>query len=720
MIYRVYASFNDPRLPAAFDGAPATAPEHLLMREVAGRMAALSPAAQSILRPFLLPPIYAESWVAQQMGLTAGVALAPADKSKRLAATDVNCRVAANPTGWLRLSTAHFNIHYPDQGAIDTADARIAQAIAAVVEPAYIAMTTLLNRFPLPDTALPCNGGDGALDIYLNYFMPANNLAATSTYNACQADPSYISINSRHPFFRLEVAANPNDPTVQRSVKAVLAHEITHVLQFSMTRAASCKDYEWLDEATAEWAMDHVDPTLDRWEDGYLKLSRTRSRSGSFLLRYLADDHLHALEKPGIDEGPGEHGYAEYLFMQFVARRYGSATIKQIFDAQTSQAPVEALAWALNAQGGMKAVWPEFALTLWNGRAEPVLDYWSRTDRYDYGLADIFNPAPGDTFAAGRTKLKTLAVDQKGQPRASFKLFENALAFPGTYYEIEPRSLMYEHLKFSDNTVHAVMLINPIAVLPERSFMKLQAVKKIGGQWQAPEDWTADSTKSFCLDKRDERLEELILIVSNSQAGSSADPPFRIPELFPVRLSTSNVGCWRWSGTASTTTTYDDGNGSGLIGTINGNGAVRWEISSALPGALQFEPRAGFIDASASGRLGACTFTDVVDRKLAGTGAMPDGRLYINLDLEFGLGEPPNRELTAIDGHAEMRSTRTLVCPNITVSSGLSSFSWLNVDSDSTYRVSADGQRIEGEYIATNPNTRLSINTRFRFVAERE
>jgi hypothetical protein len=374
---------------------------------------------------------------------------------------------------------------------------------------------------------------------------------------------------------------------------------------------------------------------------------------------------------------------------------------------------------ALRAQGGFKAVWPEFALTLWNARAEPVLDYWSKTDRYDYGLADIFNPTAGDSFAAGQTRLKSMVVDQKGQPRASFKLLENALAFPGTYYEIEPRSLIYEHLKFSDNTVHAVMLINPIAILPSHSFMKLQAVKKIGGVWKAVEDWTEDSTKSFCLDKKDERLEELILIVSNSEVNRGTEQPFRIPELFPMRLSTSNVGCWRWSGTASTTESYDDG--SVISSTINGNGAVRWVVSAELPGALHFEPRAGFIDASASGRLAGCTFTDVVQRKLAGTGATPDGRLYVNLDLDLGFGEAPNRNLTAFDGHASTLSTRTMVCPDNTVSSsGPSSFTWLKVDSEAIYSVSSDGQHIEGDYIATHPVTRVSITTRFKFTAERE
>lgn len=84
--------------------------------------------------------------------------------------------------------------------------------------------------------------------------------------------------------------------------------------------------------------------------------------------------------------------------------------------------------------------------------------------------------------------------------------------------------------------------------------MKVQALRKIGGKWQTPEDWTNDAFKTWCLDNQDERLEELLLIVSNSEANRSAEVPFLIGKDSPMKLATSNVGCWRWFGTASLTT----------------------------------------------------------------------------------------------------------------------------------------------------------------------
>ena len=41
----------------------------------------------------------------------------------------------------------------------------------------------------------------------------------------------------------------------------MLAHEIAHVCRSRSTPPVQpATTYEWLDEATAEWAMDYVDP----------------------------------------------------------------------------------------------------------------------------------------------------------------------------------------------------------------------------------------------------------------------------------------------------------------------------------------------------------------------------------------------------------------------------------------------------------------------------
>ncbi len=720
--YRVFALFGDPRLPAELDGAPSELADHLLMREVSGRLPTLSQATQDLLLPFMIPPTYPESWFAQQVKPTASALSA---NGKRRADLTINCFFGQAQLGALRRSTAHFNVHtvFGDdllRGDDDRPTSEtVSDFIVSVIEDVYQSETSLFKRFPLPDTREPCNGGDGAVDVYVHPLVGRMKSITFAYPNRCEKVPAYIVLNSNELFLSFGITRSVSLATKKKEWKSYIAHEFAHVLQFGMDRSASCKDYTWLDEATATWVMDHVEPTANFEDGGERKSTPLFNRAGRFYSNYLYNDHRVSIENSLRESNPELNGYGDYIFMQYLARTYSPDTIKQIFDATESQASVEAMASVLTSKGGMKAVWPEFAKTLWNDDVGRLFDDWSRLDRYDFGLAAIYSPTAMTAATVASTKLKALKIDQQGQPRASFVLLDNALDFPGDYYEVQPRSMFYEHLKFTDATVHSVLLVNPVAILPNRDFMKVQAVKKIAGKWQAAEDWTADSTRSLCLDKKDERVEELLIIVSNSEVNRGAEQPFRIPKIFPMRLSTSNVGCWRWEGTASTEKTYDDGN---LSGTSTGSGVVRWDVTAVLPLSLQFEPREGFVDGLGSGRLGAlCTFTEVGDRKIVGTGLFPDGKLHINLDLEFGIGDPPDRNLTAFDGLASMQTTRTMKCPGSTVtSSGPASFTWLQVDDQVTYAVSADGQTIEGQYIASFPLTRSSITTRFKFKSVRE
>ena len=79
----------------------------------------------------------------------------------------------------------------------------------------------------------------------------------------------------------------------------------------------------------------------------------------------------------------------------------------------------------------------------------------------------------------------------------------------------------YVHLKFTDDDVARVKLQHHGSALKaQRARFKLQALQKIDGQWRAAEDWSGESEKSYCRDKRAERIEELVLVYSNSDAGT--------------------------------------------------------------------------------------------------------------------------------------------------------------------------------------------------------
>ncbi len=574
LMYRVFAVFGDERLPAAFDGPPSAAPNHLLLREMATTIGTLSPATQDVLRPFLVPPIYADSWFAQRLGLAAAAAAQAsaqhADPTRKTRLSTAKCAVGIAPSLYARVSTAHFNVYYTVFGgtsfaAESASSAAAAALVASIIEEVYDADTKLIDPLDrLDDSQEACNGGDKKYDIYYGPYGLGGLGAWTTSYElapaligkqtACALRPSYMMLNSEGFEF---LAAAQQPANARPMIKSILAHEFLHALQLTMDRQASCKDTEWFDEATAQWVMDHVVPTIAQglpgefgMEPGVGNVASNYPKSGPVLAEYLYSGHLVSIEKPGTELKL--NGYSGYIFFQYLARTKGPDTIKQIFDAMAGgKNSVESIAAVVD----MKAVWPEFANPLWIGYEDKVLDYWATEDEYWFGLAQVYAQVPTlKTIPQDqKDRQKSLKVDQKGQKTAEFPLLANALAFSGNY-EIELRSVLYEHLKFTDATVHAVVFYNPIAGQPNNSFMKLQALRKIGGKWQAPEDWTNDAFKTWCLDNQDERLEELLLIVNNSEANRSAEVPFLIGKDSPMKIATSNVGCWRWFGTASLTT----------------------------------------------------------------------------------------------------------------------------------------------------------------------
>ena len=725
LTYRVYAQFGDARLPAAYDGAPDAAPDHMLLRDVATRLGTLSPATQGVLRPFLLPPIYLQSAHAQALGGASGP-----DARARIEAyaarprpLDINCNVAAGPSAYGRVSATTtdsrftFNVFYfPMHGDDPDPQAALARQIAAAAVDAYGIETGVIDRFPLSDAGLPCNGGDAGIDIYL---VPLNNLrlaGQTIGYGErCASVPSFVVLNLYHPVFFSSLIAPSTDST--GAVESIVAHELLHVLQLAMTRQASCDDTRWFDEATAEWAMDLVVPTIPRsqlaapgLEDGLPRVGGP-TRSGGFLAEYLYVDHLLPLEKGA----PDSFGYASYLFFQYLARAQTPAAIRQIYDAMAGgRNSVEAIGAAID----MTAVWPEFAKTLWNDHANRVLDYWSQEDGYDWGLADVFSsPA---RLEGATAELKPLAIDQQGRPDTVFTLLDNALlASASGDYEIPPRSMIYEQLKFTDAAVHTVVFSNPIAGTPNNEYMKLQVVKKIGGAWKAPEDWTHEPFKAFCLDQKDERLEELLVIVSNSETNRPSEQPFRISLRGPMQVSTSNVGCWRFEGTATTTTT-------------RASGPVTVESATVTFDRFQNKPPLDLPDsglasgydllaASGAGRVGftisgfdtqlGCSISGSADAAMTGDN---DGSLIVN----FGLPVPLYR-LVIGEGARTIPGVRlTSNCHgNVETFDVDENVRWLSMPNPGA-AISADGQRINGRWDRTDEDGAKTTVWDFRSIRE--
>lgn len=649
LVYRVYAQFADPALPSEYAGPSEPAPNAL--QEAVVRWASLSTAAQSALRPFVTPPIYNESWFAQQLNGTAPNPARPAGQVRRFDAPD-NCTLASFVPQLERRSTANVNIYALPlvfDRTVNTLD-----YLGNLVERIYETETSALNRFPKSDRDLPCNGGDGKLDVYIFPTLTTKPDAFPSVAGQCQDVAAYVLINWLDASFLAAAAPGGDASFGARYLANGLASAFMRAIQLGMTRSAACSDYLWSDRATAEWAKDLVFP-----DDNFEGRSPLRGDPSYF-------DYLNkGVSKPIEQSTDG----SAYIFFQFVARKYGTGYIKQIFDAWTSVGSVAGLDAGLRQAGSsMREVWREFANALWLDRSNGLFDDLYRWDKYEDGLA-------------ARTQPKAVALPGAGRALTS------VIGAGPNDTQIEPRSVLATHLSFGDDTVASVLFNNAFIVDDERT--RLTVVLKIGGQWQAPEDWTAVqfAQQFFCRDRRAERIEDAVLIAANYDP----DPQAGVNDFLiaaPVTLSTSNVACWRWVGSTRLQTAgpndTTDTRATGLL----------YQARNPASLIVVLDPVQGTIDGTRV-QTGSCTTTQTAGPdNLAGS----DSMLVYDRDLQLPLAPAPDREVTTFTGTSTLNTTIRTVCPppgGTTVTTATAPWDWnASPTSAGSVTVAPDGRSI--------------------------
>jgi hypothetical protein len=125
--------------------------------------------------------------------------------------------------------------------------------------------------------------------------------------------------------------------------------------------------------------------------------------------------------------------------------------------------------------------------------------------------------------------------------------------------------------------------------------VQVQALIKIAGQeWQDVADWTDfKQPHYFCRDKAAERIEDLVIIISNSSLYNTLSIDYGSPELI-----VTNVGCWRWTGTVTTVAQY--------VGTdITETSTVNFTFTNLASSGTYFPE--GSVNWSHTGTWGACT-----------------------------------------------------------------------------------------------------------------
>jgi len=197
---------------------------------------------------------------------------------------------------------------------------------------------------------------------------------------------------------------------------------------------------------------------------------------------------------------------------------------------------------------GLAKHWPLFGARLWNQEATDQL-YGPATFKVWDGLSDGNAPVHEPVLAPDLPN--QTSANLQGQPKD-----ETALAS-----ELEHLSNKYYHFTFTEEATRSVIFHNTFQ--PKRkqgAKVSVRAYYKPENQNWQEEDWSDYEWIGFCRDFIDQRLEELVIVVSSAE-WQSARPKVKVDEA--PRLKRNNIGCWAFTGTVTRALTDPTWNAGG-------------------------------------------------------------------------------------------------------------------------------------------------------------
>jgi hypothetical protein len=496
LIYRVFHVFEDHRLPPAYRGAPNPSRDTQLVAGVLEVYGELSAEGRAVLDPFLVPPSAAGSWLdQQQLAGGAGGSISPSGA--------IEWQTIVSPSGKVKV---WFQTRHAGDGAK-------AATIAGAVDGIWDQLVGLMNREPVPDgdVADP-NGGDEKFDIYLVRIQSAGVTPVYRTaFHCSRPNPAYMLVDSRETTCLL--------PTV--------AHELMHALQWTYSGSPRCPSsppFCWWMEASATWAEEYVfRKETNECQDATLLLSQPEV----------------PLEFSGNPYDSFDlHPYAAYLWPYFLEVASGSADhVRTIWDRFPHSA--NALE-AINASlpDGFQEWWPLFAVYNWNDH--PQFNY--RHDNF-FLSASRADPATGLPRPEGET-FTPVVLD--GQADLHIPLFA----------EVEHLSSIYYHFTFPDDEVSYVAFEHFFDLQTAPTARVQAMVQMVGDPDYTYEDWTETPVKTFCREHADQRLDNLVIILTNSewQNRSHVLDPVNPPVLYARNRCFSGG----WSGTITNVNSLEE------------------------------------------------------------------------------------------------------------------------------------------------------------------
>ena len=610
LLFKAYADTSDPALPERFGPPPPAdgTDGNVVPKQISAQIETLPQADLEKVDPFLKPPIYEGAYF-------------PGEVSRREVRRGTlggsPCAGPGTPptvsAGWSSLSTTHFKIHYytqkPTESAEDPAQSlQVAQWLAAEAEKVYTDETARFKA-PLTDGGLDCNGGDALLDIYA---------VGMSWTKSAQVKP-YPPGEVKRPGWAW---IDPGDIGSAQDARDTLAHEFFHMISlnydlFKKGGDGPALEYGWLDEATANWAIDFVYKT-DNFEHRYA-------------------DWWY--ERGAWNEPMGEctsygcgNGYRDYLFFLFLTRSAGStALMHDIWAATETTGSVEAVNQGLGGQYAEK--WKEFAVhTINRGEQDDFTGWDGITNQLDLGPRCGVSCGPALERYDGHMEISLNGQ----QTRTQLPLLP--------LLDTHPKEFQYYSYEFSDASVRDVTF-KGYGYVPGSggltSASRITAWYELQNGDTGTWNWTSGAEQHFCREKPDENLKRLVLFYTNGQptpflsGGGAPSYPLDSGQI----VSKDSCPIVGFNGTFSGVSNRSGGGVTDITVTWNGDMHLILHEGPFASG-VEYEADSGVLNVeSIEGTVGNCTLTGGPETyTLPVAGEQPGGQLPLTRISRFPQG----------------------------------------------------------------------------------
>lgn len=563
LLYKLYADFGDPRLPAQYRGDDTGRIEGSAASQVKDYVDSVGfenipTETATAFRRFFAPPYIQGSWWNQQHPDEPPAATAGSSPGARIATTAApnpnchfweqlnNCPFNAS---WLVARGTTVNVWYLND-ALAPLGARQSALLVAEFDGAIAPiLTAVMGRGPLtePDKA-------GRLDVIL-LDLPKDVEGRTEPTTLIVAGQGRQKMVSTRIYLSRALPS--------RGLIAQAAHEYMHAIQRAYDVAAkNSMEYLALSEPTAVWATQYVFP-LNNWEQKYAK---------SYLSRMeYALDHKPV---PGDKVFSENFSYGAYLFPLFLQTKNNATIIRELWEATVGLTEDLVIYDSVlkKHSSTFEKTWKQFARAAWN---QENLNFFDKLDQ----LKD----APGTV--SGVTEDYTLSMGGAGFVR--HELFWDAAHLPTTNPAGLPRaSVRYYHVTLNDSAARNLLVLNGVSFKleaqagpfngltprglppPERHGASIQVYLKVNGAWQSDAiDLTNRPWVAVCRDDPTNHVEEMVLIVSNGETVRSAPNYGSLdPRGKPPQVLATDIGCRDWTGTANLATAASmDGSSETLV-----------------------------------------------------------------------------------------------------------------------------------------------------------